>query len=70
MIGRLCRVSCFSLSNQMKILVINTHLTYAGWSENDLQKKVSEIEGRIALKELVDTFSILSDKKERLRTFE
>lgn len=33
-------------------------------NDNDLQKRVREIEDRIALKELVDTFSILADKKD------
>lgn len=33
-------------------------------NENDLQKRVRELEDRIALKELVDTFSILADKKD------
>jgi hypothetical protein len=33
-------------------------------NDNDLNKRVSEIEDRIALKELVDTFSILADKKD------
>ena len=33
-------------------------------NDNDLQKRIREIEDRIALKELVDTFSILSDKKD------
>ena len=30
--------------------------------DNELQKRVGEIEDRIALKELVDTFPILADK--------
>jgi hypothetical protein len=33
-------------------------------NENDLQKRVRELEDRAALKELVDTFSILADKKD------
>lgn len=33
-------------------------------NDNDLQKRVREIEDRIALKELVDTFSILADRKD------
>ena len=33
-------------------------------NENDLQKRVRELEDRAALKELVDTFSILSDRKD------
>ena len=32
--------------------------------DNDLQKRVRELEDRAALKELVDTFSILADKKD------
>jgi NADPH dehydrogenase (quinone) len=27
---------CFNPSNQMKILIINIHLTYLGWSEGEL----------------------------------
>ena len=30
------RVGCFNPSYQMKILLINTHLTYPGWSEGKL----------------------------------
>jgi hypothetical protein len=33
-------------------------------NDNDLQKRVRELEDRAALKELVDTFSILSDRKD------
>lgn len=33
-------------------------------NDNDLQKRVRELEDRAALKELVDTFSILADKKD------
>jgi len=33
-------------------------------NDDDLKKNVSQIEDRIALKELVDTFSILADKKD------
>ena len=33
-------------------------------NNDDLKKKVGQIEDRIALKELVDTFSILADKKD------
>jgi hypothetical protein len=33
-------------------------------NDNDLQKRVREIEDRIALKELIDTSSILADKKD------
>ena len=33
-------------------------------NDNNLQQKVSDIEDRIALKELVDNFSILADKKD------
>ena len=33
-------------------------------NENDLNKRIREMEDRIALKELVDTFSILADKKD------
>lgn len=31
-------------------------------NDNDLQKRVRELEDRAAIKELVDTFSILADK--------
>ena len=33
-------------------------------NDDHLKKGISEIEDRIALKELVDTFSILADKKD------
>lgn len=33
-------------------------------SDNNLLKRITEIEDRIALKELVDTFSILADRKD------
>ncbi len=33
-------------------------------NDNDFQKRVRELEDRAALKELVDTFSILADKKD------
>src|SRR2546421_7611792 len=33
-------------------------------NDDNLNKRISEIEDRIALKELVDTFSILADKKD------
>lgn len=33
-------------------------------NNNDLKKRIGEIEDRLALKELVDNFSILSDKKD------
>src|SRR5918993_2881452 len=33
-------------------------------NDNDLQKRVRELEDKAALKELVDTFSILSDRKD------
>lgn len=33
-------------------------------NDNDLQKRVRELEDRAALKELVDTFSILADRKD------
>jgi hypothetical protein len=33
-------------------------------NDDNLQKRISDIEDRIALKELVDTFSILADKKD------
>ena len=33
-------------------------------NDNDLRKRVRELEDRAALKELVDTFSILSDRKD------
>ena len=36
-IRRLSRgLPCFNPSYQMKILIINTHLTYPGWSEGKL----------------------------------
>jgi hypothetical protein len=31
-----CGLPCVNPSNQMRILIINTHLTYAGWSESKL----------------------------------
>ncbi len=33
-------------------------------NDNNLEKSISEIEDRIAIKNLVDTFSILADQKE------
>jgi hypothetical protein len=33
-------------------------------NDNDLNKRIAEIEDKMALKELVDTFSILADKKD------
>lgn len=33
-------------------------------NDDDLQKRVRELEDRAALKELVDTFSILADRKD------
>jgi SnoaL-like domain len=33
-------------------------------NDDNLKKRISEIEDRIALKELVDTFSVLADKKD------
>ena len=48
----------------LALLCFNLLLQAQTKDENNLSKRISEIEDRIALKQLVDTFSTLADQKE------